>query len=40
MCESCGAPTRPYEDFCSDICWVEWHEVNDPETLDKATTVR
>ncbi|QOV06207.1 hypothetical protein KGG72_gp77 [Streptomyces phage Salutena] len=40
MCENCGAPVRPYEDFCGEICWEEWHAVNDPETPDKVTVSR
>ncbi|MEV5330841.1 hypothetical protein [Streptomyces werraensis] len=40
MCENCGAPVRPFEDFCGEICWEEWHAVNDPETLDKVNGIR
>jgi hypothetical protein len=37
MCETCGAPVRPHEDFCSEECWTEWHAVNDPEVLTRVT---
>jgi hypothetical protein len=33
----CGAPIRSFEDFCGEICWEEWHAVNEPEVLERVT---
>jgi predicted nucleic acid-binding Zn ribbon protein len=35
--DTCSAPILPYEDFCSEECWEEWHAKYEPETLARAT---
>lgn len=28
----CRALIRSFEEFCSGVCWEEWHAAYDPET--------
>jgi hypothetical protein len=35
--DGCSAPISLVEDFCSEVCWEEWHAKYEPEVLKRVT---